>query len=65
MNNSTISLSFDIIFSEEGQGGGSLGEYLQEEGNERVGGGILNGWEAREMGGNYAKMLNILQSRKS
>ena len=45
--------------------GGSLGEYLQEEGNERVGGGILNGWEAREMGGNYAKMLNILQSRKS
>ena len=46
-------------------GGGSLGEYLQEEGNERVGGGILNGWEAREMGGNYAKMLNILLSRKS
>ena len=30
-----------------------------------MGGGILNGWEAREMEGNYAKMLNILQSRKS
>ena len=27
-----------------------------------MGGGILNGWEAREMGENYAKMSNILQS---